>query len=156
MYDALHGRWVVQGAIADLYLGLTPYNYVGNNPVSYIDPNSLYLEGVNGFKSQRLIGWIRDPNGKVYFDPNVHGPDDLPEGAGTYIGEQYLWKARRLKTGMVIYNSYLRFCASANFFFERIRKDDGSGIPALLFVTVLLTVYTYGLFYSVELLAGKK
>lgn len=57
---------------------------------------------------------------------------------------------------MVIYKSYLRFCASVNFFFERIRKDDDPGIPALLFVTVLLCVYSYGLFYSSELLAGKK
>lgn len=57
---------------------------------------------------------------------------------------------------MIIYKNYLRFCASVNFFFERIRKDDDPGVLALLFVTVLLSVYTYGVFYSVELLAGKK
>ena len=57
---------------------------------------------------------------------------------------------------MEIYNSYLRFCASVNYFFERVRKDDDPGIPSLLFVAVLLSIYTYGFFYSVELIIGRK
>lgn len=57
---------------------------------------------------------------------------------------------------MVIYKCYLRFCASINFFFERVRNDDDPGIPALLFVTVLFSVYSYGFFYSVELFIGKE
>ena len=51
---------------------------------------------------------------------------------------------------------YLRFCASINYFFERVRKDDDPGVLALLFITVLASVYSFGLFYSIELFAGRK
>ena len=57
---------------------------------------------------------------------------------------------------MVIYKCYLRFCASVNFFFERVRNDDDPGIPALLFVTVLFSVYSYGFFIVLNYLLAKK
>lgn len=56
----------------------------------------------------------------------------------------------------MLYRYYLRFCASINYFFERVRKDDDPGIPALLFVALTLSVYTYGLFYVFELIIGRK
>ena len=39
MYDTFTGRWTTQDPMAWKYLGLSPYNYCGNNPVNPVDPD---------------------------------------------------------------------------------------------------------------------
>ncbi|HKK83680.1 MAG TPA: RHS repeat-associated core domain-containing protein, partial [Atribacterota bacterium] len=41
-YDAALGRWNVQDKLAESFPGYSPYNYVKNSPINYIDPNGMY------------------------------------------------------------------------------------------------------------------
>jgi len=60
------------------------------------------------------------------------------------------------KCTKMIFKFYLRFCASINYFFERKMGYDDPGIFALLFIVVVQQVYSYGIFYVIEILVEKK
>jgi len=46
-YDAQIGRWMVRDPLADISPSLTPYHYVRNNPLNFLDPDGL-REYANG------------------------------------------------------------------------------------------------------------
>ncbi len=41
-FDAQIGRWHNIDPMSEWYLNFSPYNYVGNDPINYIDPNGMY------------------------------------------------------------------------------------------------------------------
>lgn len=96
MYDGQLGRWHTVDPLAEKFKEWSPYNYVLNNPLKYIDPDGkdiiLVVKGQEGHKNRTL----------TYRDGNAYWND---------TGKKYEWKganntvARVLKTYQKIENS---------------------------------------------------
>jgi RHS repeat-associated protein len=82
-YDNALGRFIGMDRLSEFTHSITPYRFALNNPNYFNDPSGLSERGSDG-----LTDYYHDPNGNVYFDPRVHGPDDVPSGM-TYIGPTY-------------------------------------------------------------------
>jgi uncharacterized protein RhaS with RHS repeats len=56
MYDAAVARWMCIDPLANKYYSLSPYNYVANNPLLYVDPDGKKIRfapgSSNKFKTQ--------------------------------------------------------------------------------------------------------
>ena len=58
-YDPAIGRWMQVDPRAEKYYGITPYNGMGNNPISIADPAGDTLRAVSETSAQRALGLIR-------------------------------------------------------------------------------------------------
>jgi RHS repeat-associated protein len=56
MYDQQIGRWHVIDKCAEVYYGLTPYNYGGNNPTNTIDVDGNLFIFASGFMPEQYMG----------------------------------------------------------------------------------------------------
>lgn len=74
-YDPLTARWLQQDPMADKYTSLTQYNYCGNNPVNFVDPDGLdwYEKNMDG-----VVDY-------VYFDHKL-SDEELRNGNYTHMG----------------------------------------------------------------------
>ena len=85
-YNPDLGRWVNIDNLAGIMKSYSPYNYAFNSPIYYIDIDGLH-PGNNEDADKK--GYIRAPDGTVYFHPEVNENTNLPKGY-TYLGEVYL------------------------------------------------------------------
>jgi RHS repeat-associated core domain len=86
IYDPQIGRFHQIDPIAGLAYDESVYHFSNNNPIIYNDPLGLTAE-----RYDALRDWVRDPEEGVYFDPNVHGPDDVKPGQ-EYLGKEIIIK----------------------------------------------------------------
>ncbi|WP_169305702.1 DUF6443 domain-containing protein [Sphingobacterium alkalisoli] len=57
-YDPVTGRWGAIDPLADAYVGMTPYGFVGNDPINYLDPDGRKIdEASSGYWYQEYMSW---------------------------------------------------------------------------------------------------
>ena len=70
-YDPVIGRWLQQDPIAEKYPHLSPYNFCGNNPVNYVDPDGRKIVFINGFSKHWMKSFGYLAPGVDYWSPEV-------------------------------------------------------------------------------------
>ncbi|MFA5669457.1 MAG: RHS repeat-associated core domain-containing protein, partial [Balneolaceae bacterium] len=90
MLDPVLGRFMQIDVLHDVYASLSPYNYVGNNPLNAIDPDGRLIVFINGMhggdggsskywggQDQVAINYYNDHN-NLYLDGSVGGALGYP------------------------------------------------------------------------------
>ena len=65
IYDSRLGRWLSVDPLMRKYPGLTPYNFVGNSPIIYIDPNGREIILSNHAKNSKYAAVIKKINDNI-------------------------------------------------------------------------------------------
>ena len=66
MYDPHTGRWTPQDPMAWKYLGLSPYNYCGNDPVNMVDPDGNALWIAVAYDGNKVSEKVQYKEGELY------------------------------------------------------------------------------------------
>ena len=75
MYDPVLLTWNSTDPLSEKYYSLSPYNYCGNNPIRFVDPDG--------------CDWYQDNDGTYQYDPNINKDSKLKKGQ-SYLGESFI------------------------------------------------------------------
>lgn len=117
-------RWLSIDPKAKEYPGLSPYNFVANNPLYYIDPDGRKLVVADKAQQAIVTGYLRDLFGSDIYKFNKRGELRLDQKAFNSVKGNFTAEQLKMSTGLtkVVKSGRIieaRIYADANINFER-------------------------------------
>ncbi len=102
-YDPQLGRWHVIDPLAEMYSPISPYAYVANNPIKYIDPDGRVIVDQNG----NVVVVEQDSDG------NYTGNFSFAEGTSQEVQKQFMDNGGTLLQEMMTIETGIEYVTAA-------------------------------------------
>jgi len=79
------GRWLSVDPLADKYFGWSPYNYVKNNPLIFVDHNGMYTTSYIDEEGNEIVPETKDGNNATVIIPNSKKKEFIDEYNNTSV-----------------------------------------------------------------------
>lgn len=83
------GRWYGMDQLSEMYHSLSPYNYVANNPVNFVDPDGRCIKNEQGDRCDDSPGGANNPY-LIEAAPSSYQLNNFLSGHGFNVGAGFI------------------------------------------------------------------